>query len=149
VTETIEISRPTYLGTNAEDRTKPKFSFSVIIRMYNGVETIEVKKGSPEAANAEEAKIEPKPIEKTAKSDKKVDSDDEEMDRMFGKMPGKALNPEIPVASMAAKDPKLGRIVRTAFFVTVVRNPKFSPDIHIHPWLFNTFKPLEDQTRIE
>ena len=114
--------------------------------MYNGVETIEVKKGSPEAAKAEEAKIEPKPIEKTAK---KVDSDDEEMDRMFGKMPGKALNPEIPVASMAAKDPKLGRIVRTAFFVTVVRNPKFSPDIHIHPWLFNTFKPLEDQTRIE
>lgn len=117
------MSRPSYLGTNTEDRTKPKFSFSVIIRMYHGVEEVKGE-AKPEAAQA-----------------KAVDSD-EEMDRMFGQKQGQT-------AASPVKTEKGGKIVRTAFFVTVVRNPKFSPDIHIHPWLFNTFRPLEDQSRIE
>lgn len=127
------MSRPSYLGTNVEDRSKPKFSFSVIIRMYQGIEQVQ---NSAEAPPAEPTQS-------------KVLDSDEEMDRLFRKQQEGAGKTAASEPVKAAKGGKGGKVVRTAFFVTVVRNPKFSPDIHIHPWLFNTFRPLEDQTRIE
>jgi hypothetical protein len=134
------------LGTNAEDRTKPKFSFSVIIRYYLGMEKIE-SEAQPESQKAAETVEQTEPKPQQSKADH---TDDEDMQNFFhGKLKSAskplAAAPEAPSTKIA----EVGTIKRVAFFVTVVRNPKFSPEVHVHPWLFNTFKPLEDQTRIE
>lgn len=146
MTETIEISRPSYLGTNAEDRTKPKFSFSVIIRYYQGMEKIESDAQSEPQKAAEPAeKAEPK-----AKESKADHTDDEDLQNFFQGKLNSSSKPQATVSEMpSAKLTEVGNIMRVAFFITVVRNPKFSPEVHVHPWLFNTFRPLEDQTRIE
>ena len=100
-----------------------------------------------EAQKAAEPAATPEPKPQESKADH---TDDEDFQNFFHGKLNPASKPQAAVAEASSdKKPEVGSIMRVAFFVTVVRNPKFSPDVHVHPWLFNTFKPLEDQTRIE